>query len=354
MRVALVYDRVNKWGGAERILLALHELFPDAPLYTSVYDKEHAKWANVFDVRTSFLQKIPFAKSAHEYFALCMPLAFESFSFDEYDLVISITSEAGKGIITKPGTRHICYCLTPTRYLWSGFHEYFANRVFRFITSPVVSYLRAFDKVASNRPDAFIAISKEVQKRISMYYGKKSKIVYPPLAIYEGKNMTKKQVKPYFLVVSRLVTYKRVDLAIKACNELNLPLKIIGTGMEFRKLKLIAGANVEFLGSLTDEEVVEYYKGCQALLFPGIEDFGLTIVEAQQYGKPVIAYRGGGALETIVEGKTGLFFYPQTIKSLVYTLKRFKRRKFDPKVCVVQAEHFSKAHFQEAFLKEVL
>src|SRR3989338_8390229 len=192
MKVALVYDRVNKWGGAERVLLALHELFPDAPLYTSVYDRKKASWADVFDpsagsgqgIKTSFLQKIPFS-TRHELFAALMPLAFESFSFDEYDLVISVTSEAAKGIITKPKTMHICYCLTPTRYLWSGYNDYFKNPYFRFISKPLVSYLRFWDKIAAQRPDAYIAISKEVQGRIKKYYGRESTVIYPSVTLVD-------------------------------------------------------------------------------------------------------------------------------------------------------------------------
>src|SRR3990172_1252396 len=163
-KVAIVYDRVNKWGGAERVLLTLHEMFPDAPLYTSVYDEKNASWAKVFsNIYTSFLQKIPFAKGNHEFLAPLMPLAFESFNFNDYDLVISVTSEAAKGIITKSGTTHICYCLTPTRYLWSGYEEYFKNPILKFISKPFVSYLRMWDKIAANRPDKIIAISTEVK-----------------------------------------------------------------------------------------------------------------------------------------------------------------------------------------------
>src|SRR5579859_4545398 len=173
MKVALVYDRVNKWGGAERVLLALHDLFPDAPLYTSVYNAQKASWADVFVVKTSFLQRIPFASSRHEYLALFMPLAFEQFNFEEYDLVISFTSESAKGIITKPNTKHVCYCLTPTRYLWSGFDEYFINKLFKIIATPFVAYLKYWDTIASHRPDEYIAISREVQKRIQEFYIKK-------------------------------------------------------------------------------------------------------------------------------------------------------------------------------------
>ena len=167
MKVALVYDRINKWGGAERVLLALNKFFPGAPLYTSVYNPISAPWAKIFDIKVSFLQNFPFAQIHHEVYAPLMPMAFESFSFDEYDLVISLTSESAKGIITKPHTKHICICLTPTRYLWSGYNEYFTNHLIRFLSVPITNYLRFWDKVASSRPDSFVAISKEVQKRPS-------------------------------------------------------------------------------------------------------------------------------------------------------------------------------------------
>src|SRR5258708_777508 len=212
MKVALVYDRINKWGGAERILLALHEIFPEAPLYTSVYNSELAPWASIFTIKTSFLQKFPKASSHHEMLATLMPVAFESFSFDEYDLVISITSEAAKGIITKTTTKHICICLTPTRYLWSGYNTYFSKSVFKNISKPIVHYLKKWDRVAAQRPDAYIAISQEVQKRIKKYYGRDSVIIYPPLTIEsKGKKNPENQKQitdNYFLVVSRLVPYK--------------------------------------------------------------------------------------------------------------------------------------------------
>jgi hypothetical protein len=185
MKVAIVYDRVNKWGGAERVLLTLHEMFPEAPLYTSVYDPKGAHWAKAFPkIYTSFLQKFFLAKSNHEFYALLLPMAFESFNFDKYDLVISVTSEAAKGIITKPGTRHICYCLTPTRYLWSGYEEYFENRILRFVTKPFVNYLRKWDEIVAQRPDEIIAISTAVQERIKKYYNRESKIVFPPATAF--------------------------------------------------------------------------------------------------------------------------------------------------------------------------
>lgn len=369
MKVALVYDRVNKWGGAERVLLTLHKLFPDAPLYTSVYNPETAPWAKVFDpstpfdkaqskgsgqgVRTSFLQKFPFSTSFHEFYAILMPIAFESFNFDEFDLVISVTSEAAKGIITKPNTVHICYCLTPTRYLWSGYNDYFANPYLRFISKPAVSYLREWDKIAAKRPDIYVAISKEVQRRIKRYYGRESVVVYPPIdtafsALASSDKLDAR--RSYFLIVSRLVPYKKIDVAIRAFNKLKLPLKIVGTGSEQNYLNSISGSTIEFLGNLTDEQMVSYYRGCRALIFPGIEDFGLTILEAQSFGKPVIAFRNGGALETIIEGKTGEFFYPQNEEALIKKIKGFKSSKYDPLECIKNAERFSFERFKKEFM----
>jgi len=351
MKVALVYDRINKWGGAERVLLALHRLFPDAPLYTSVYDKKKAPWADVFDVRVSFLQKFPFAVR-HELYAPLMPLAFESFNFDGYDLVISVTSEAAKGILTKPQTKHVCYMLTPTRYLWSGYKEYFKNPILKLISKPVIWYLRRWDKIVSERPDEYIAISKEVKDRVAKYYGRKSTVVYPPADnIPSGEN--NKNTGNYFLIVSRLVSYKRIDLAIKAFNKLKLPLKIIGSGQQMRKLRQMAGPTIEFVGSLTDKELVSYYSECRALIFPGFEDFGLTIVEAQSFGKPVIAFRAGGALETIIEGKTGIFFNYQSAESLEEAVIKFNKLEFDPKDCIAQAQKFNFEQFKINFMKRI-
>lgn len=353
MKVALVYDRLNKWGGAERVLLALHELFPDAPLYTSVYNPKKASWAKKISVRTSFLQQFPYAPRVHEFYALLMPMAFESFSFDEFDLVISVTSEAAKGIITKPQTKHLCYCLTPTRYLWSGYEEYFSNSTLRFFAEPAVSYLRRWDTLASSRPDVFISISKEVQSRVKKYYGRESEVIYPPVALPGTKAQRYKgaeQAGDFFLVVSRLVPYKRIDLAIQACNMLEVPLKIVGSGVEEERLKRMAGPTVQFLGSLTDDELVGYYKQCKAVIFPGREDFGITAVEAMSFGKPVIAFKGGGVTETVIEGKTGTFFYPQTADALLKKIQDFDTLQANLHSLRAQAKKFSKEHFKRELL----
>lgn len=353
MKVALVYDRVNKWGGAERILLGLNKIFPDATLYTSVLNLDKAPWARTFkEIKTSFIQDFP-ASSFHEGYAALMPLGFENLSFDNYNLVISVTSEAAKGIITKPQTKHICICLTPTRYLWSGYDDYFKNPIFKIVSKPVVSYLRTWDKIASYRPDSYIAISREVKNRIRKYYGRDSKIIYPPLGLTLNYSQRKYSGEPYFLVVSRLVPYKRIDLAIKACNKLNLPLKIVGTGSDFLKLKIIAGKRVEFLGKLTDEELSYYYKNCKALIFPGMEDFGLVMVEAQSLGIPVIAYKGGGAIEIIKSGVTGEFFNKMDARSLEEVLANFNPARYNSALCIANAQKFSFENFKRNLLELV-
>lgn len=374
MKVALVYDRVNKIGGAERVLETLHQIWPKAPLFTAVYNPKTVPWAKKFKVVPSFLNKFPLAKTRHEAYPYLMPFAFESFSFDDYDVVISVTSEAAKGIITKPKTLHICYCLTPTRYLWSGYQDYFQNKTFRFLTKPIVSYLRSWDEIAAQRPDVYIATCENVKKRIKKYYGRNSEVIYPPVDIKKWRVRREEKgdlasnsrlLTPnsnFFLVVSRLVGYKKVNLAIEAFNHLGLPLKIIGIGTQMRNLKRKARKNIEFLGQLTDKELLGYYQRCQAVIFPQEEDFGLVPLEAQASGRPVIAFRKGGALETVIDPAksrrnvgiagqeaTGLFFTPQTPRALVRAVKQFEASQFKPQVCRQNAERFN----QERFKKEI-
>ncbi|MDP3998010.1 MAG: glycosyltransferase [bacterium] len=361
MRVAFIYDRVNKWGGAERILMALHEIWPEAPLYTSVYNHQTALWAKVFPkVIPSFVNNFPFA-IRHELYASLMPLAFESFTFDDYDVVISVTSEAAKGVITKPKTLHICYCLTPTRYLWSHYTDYFRGELFQWLTKPVVAYLREWDKIAGQRPDYYLAISENVRERIKKYYGRDSKVIYPPTGLATSRqslaiSLEDKRTRRYmldasgfFLVVSRLVPYKRIDIAIKAFNELGLSLKVVGIGSEMGKLRRMAKDNIEFLGELTDDALLRYYQECQALVFPQDEDLGLVSIEAQACGKPVVAFRGGGALETVIPGKTGEFFYPQTSSALIETVKIFKSSAYQADDCRKNAKIFDKEKFKARF-----
>lgn len=357
MKVSLVYDRINKFGGAERVLLALHKIFPEAPLYTSVYDKKSAPWADVFEVRTSFLQKIPLSKNAHESYPFLMGIAFESFNFDEFDLVISVTHEFAKAVITKPSTMHICYCLNPVGYLWDSYDDYFKSKPgwFKKITLPVIKYLRFYDKTISHRPDKYIAISETVQKRIKKYYGLNSIVAYPPVVINSASKG--ETFGSYFLVVSRLVPQKRVDIAVEVFNKLGLPLKIIGSGKEFKSLKSLSKPNIEFLGYLPDEEVAKYYSSCKAVIIPGVEDFNLVAVEAQAYGKPVIAYGKGGVTETVVEGVTGFFFHKQNAKELAQLVSKMiaskNLEKIDPKNCIKQAKKFGFERFQKELTEYV-
>jgi glycosyltransferase involved in cell wall biosynthesis len=362
MRVALVYDRVNKWGGAERVLLSLKKLFPRAPLYTAVYNPKTAPWAKDFEVIPSFLQKFPLARSRHEFYPWLTPLAFESFDFDQFDIVISITSAEAKGIITKPKTLHLCYCLTPTRYLWSGRFDYSRSPGFgaldflaRGSLRVLTPYLTKWDKVASQRPDYYLAISRNVQKRIKKYYHRDAEVIYPPVDLKKFKLSTinYQLTSNYFLVVSRLVPYKKIGIVVEAFNKLGWSLKIIGVGSQLNRLKKIAGPKIEFLGQLTDQELLRYYYSCQAVICLQEEDFGLVPLEAQACGKPVVSFKGGGALETIIEGKTGEFFYPQTPQALFKLLKRFRPQKYEPRDCRKNAAKFDQEVFIKKFKKEV-
>lgn len=348
MKVALVYDRVNKWGGAERVLLALHELFPEAPLFTSVYNRETAGWASVFNVKTSFLQNIPFAKNNHEYLAPLMPLAFENFDLQNYDLVISISSEAGKGVITNEKQKHIAYCLTPTRYLWSGHKNYFEPGIKTKLASPLISYLRAWDKVAAQRADQMISISTEVKSRVTKYYDRSSEIIFPPVETDIFAMLPRKNRKKHYLLVSRLVKYKKVDLAIRAFNKLNYPLVIVGTGREEAKLKKLAKKNIIFAGVVDDKKLAHLYSDAIALVFPQEEDFGIVAVEAQATGIPVIAFGRGGALDTVIPGETGIFFRKQKSYHLIEAVSQLDKIKFNRENIVEHAKTFSR----EVFLKK--
>lgn len=351
MKIALVYDRVNKIGGAERILTALNELYPEAPLYTLVYDKKRAAWAQGFKIHTSFLQKIPFARVFHEFFPILPIFAFEQFDFKRFDIVISVTSTEAKAIITGPQTLHMSYILTPTRYLWSHYWDYFQNKFLRILSLPAISIVRIWDYFVSSRPDVLIAISKESARRISKYYRRSSKVIYPPVDIkkFKVESLKLKDKEDYFLIVSRLVDYKRIDIAIEACNKLKLPLKIVGTGLARKKLESLAGPTVTFLGNLTDVDLTHYYQNCGALLTPQEEDFGIVAVEALAHGKPVIAYGAGGIKEIIIKGKSGEFFYPQTKEALIAALEKFAKKTYSSHFCTREAERFSKEHFKQEF-----
>lgn len=354
MKVAIVYDRVNKWGGAERVLLELHKIFPDAPLYTSIYDPKKAPWASVFPkVYTSFLNNIPILKNKHEAIGWLMPIAFETFDFRDYDLVISVTSEAAKGIITHPGTKHICYMLTPTRYLWSGYDDYFKNPLLRFVSKPPVVYLKRWDKIAANRPDVVVSISNDVADRVKKHYKRDSVIIFPPVTL-TGEKYTKKNRGKHFLRIGRIVPYyKKIDLVVEVFNELGHPLILAGRGSFEKKLKSISKNNIKFLGEVSDKKLINLYRDAKALVMPQKEDFGIVAVEAQSFGVPVIAYSEGGARDTVIDGVTGVLFKKQTNVSLARAIEKFQKIRFNRGALIRNARKFSFETFRDKLLKLV-
>jgi len=332
LRIALVYDWLDSQGGAERVLHVLAKLFPHADWYTSIVDAHHKA---EFSPETSFLQKIPYFNS-HRTLALPLyPLAFESFNFTGYDLVISITSSFAKGIITKPETRHLCYMLTPTRFLWVTPDEYL-SRPMQALIKPYITYLKKWDLQAAKRPDRFIAISQTVSERIRMFYEESSDIVYPPFDyIYWERHLRSASFKRfslpegYYLIVSRLKKYKKVDLAIQAFNKISQShLVIVGEGPEKAYLQSIAAGNIHFLGAVTDNELAYLYSHAKGFIMPQEEDFGYTSLEAQVCSCPVIAYNKGGATETVQHLKTGYLFPEQTPESLLEALENFSQHVY--------------------------
>lgn len=361
MRIAFVYDRVNKFGGAERVLLALHEIWPDAPLFTAVYNRQNASWADVFQVKTSFLRHIPVFSAKHEVLPLLTPLAFESFNFDGYDVVLSLTSAEAKNIVTKPTTFHVCYCLTPTRYLWSGYQEYIdepgvgvINPIARVLMKFFSPHLRQVDYIASSRPDMYIAISKEVAMRLCVYYRKKADVLYPPIDTKRFTVNNNSANGQYYLIVSRLVPYKKIDYVIAAFNKLKYKLIIIGNGIDRKRLESLADNNIQFIDNhLTDEKLCWYYQNCKALIFPGEEDFGLTSIEAQACGRPVIALGCAGVRETVISGITGEFYNKQTIQSLSDAVSRLVHKRYSPLRCRQNALRFSYEAFQLSMKEKI-
>ena len=350
MKVALVHDYLNQYGGAERVLQALSEIFPEAPIYTLIYDKKRTGY--VFSnkkIYTSFLQKIPFAKSYHRAFLLLMPLGIEQFDLSSYDLVISDSASYAKGIITLPSTVHICYCHTPIRYAWDDSYRYIKEfgypSFFKKIIPFFLNYIRIWDVQASKRVDYFIANSKFVKRRIKKYYRRKAEVIYPP--VETKKFFISNSNKDYFLMVGRFLPYKRFDLAISVFNKLKLPLKIVGDGPEKSKLKKLALPNIEFLGLVSDEKLAKLYSNCKALIFPQEEDFGIVALEAMASGRPVIAYKGGGVLETVKEKETGIFFEEQTEESLMEAIRNFKESDFNPELIRNHSLKFDKEIFKQ-------
>ncbi|MGH2514546.1 MAG: glycosyltransferase, partial [Ktedonobacterales bacterium] len=355
MRIALVHDYLNQMGGAEKVLLTLHDLFPQAPIYTSIYDPKRVdRRFRTMDIRTSFMQRLPLVKRHHQPFLPLYPQAFERMDLRAYDLVISDSSAFAKGIVTRPEALHICYCYTPMRWAWN-YEEYVERerlgRIARTLLPPFVTWLRQWDYATAGRVDYFVAISPSVAARIAKFYRRESAFIPPP--VDTSHFYVAPQHEDYFLIVSRLVPYKRIDLAVKAFSMLGLPLRIIGTGRDEKRLRRMASKNIEFLGRLPDDEVRAQMARCRAFIFPGEEDFGLTPVEAMASGRPVIAYGAGGALASIVEGGTGLFFYQQTPEALAEVVMSFRDEYFDPQAIRRHAEEFDTNRFLRRFTQFV-
>jgi len=355
MKVALVHDYLNQMGGAERVVLAFHEIFPDAPIYTSIYDPKRVDPAfQKMDIRTSFMQKFPLVTKYHQPYLPFYPFAMEKLDLRGYDLVLSSSSAFAKGVITKPETMHICYCHTPMRWCWN-YDEYVEReqlgKVARSILPFMITGLRTWDQTSAMRVDYFIANSPAVAERIQKYYRRQAVIIPPPVDASRFSFDPAAQPEDYFLIVSRLIPYKRIDLAIEACNRLHLPLVIIGSGRDEARLKKLAGPTIRFLGRLSDAEVLSYYKHCRAFLFPGEEDFGITPLEAQASGRPVLAYGAGGALASVVDGVTGIFFHQQTVESLANALASFNEWAYDPQTIRNHALEFDMPRFHRRILQ---
>ena len=347
-KIALIHDYLISYGGAEKTFKVLTEIFPQAEVYTLFYNPNVLNKLKIGagkKIRTSFLQKFPkFFRKHYQLLLPFMPIAAETLDFRDFDIVISSSHSFAKGIITRPKTTHICYCYSPTRYLW----DQTRSRSF-------LHYFRIWDRQAAERVDKFISISKTVQQRIKKYYKKDSVVIYPPVKIFNFQFSIFKPKKEFYLIVSQLRKYKRIDLAIDAFNKLGLELVIIGEGTERKKLQRKAKKNIKFLGWQPDEVVKKYYKNCTAFIFPGEDDFGIAPVEAMSWGKPILAYRRGGATETIVEGKTGEFFDWQNSAVLADGIRRLRLNmpKYNPKTIRRQAEKFSRERFEKEFLKFV-
>jgi len=332
MKIALVHDYLVQYGGAERVLEAFAEIFPYASIYTIVYDKEAMH--GVFDgkrIHTSYLQKFPFARKKHRLFPLLMPIAIEQFDFSAYDVVLSDSSSYAKGIITGPDTLHICYMHTPMRYAWDDCQKYTSDfnmpRFFKKMVPFAMNYIRLWDKVSADRVDIFLSNSNFVSKRIKKYYRKDSTVIHPPVSI--DKFQASPQNDGYYLMVGRLIAYKKHNIAIEAFNKSGLPLKIIGRGPEMKRLQKMAKGNIEFLGRVPDDDLPKYYSKCKAFIFPQEEDFGIVAIEALASGKPLVAYRGGDIPEHMEDGKMGVFFEEQTSQAVTEAVDRIEKMEFD-------------------------
>ena len=346
MKIAIVHDWLTNMGGAEQVVINFNQIYKDAPIYTTFYNPNNldSKLRDL-DVRTSFLQKDKMVTNHKKYFPL-MPLAFKKFDLGKYDVVLSSSSCCAKGVKAKNGI-HICYCHTPMRYAWGKKEDYVKNMniIKKTMVNCLLFLMRKWDKKSSKRVDYFIANSSEVQKRIKKCYNRESVVINPPVRcnLFNISDID----GDYYFIVSRLVPYKRFDLAVKACSELGKKLVIIGDGTEKEDLMKMSNGNVIFMGKQPDDVVKKYMSECKALLFPGEEDFGITPVEAMACGRPVICYGKGGVLDTVIDGKTGVYFEEQTVESLKKAILKFEKMKFDKKEIRKRELEFDEPVFQQ-------
>ncbi len=328
-KVALVFDWMTTFGGAERVNLVLHKMFPKAPIFTSIYDESKQNGFEKAKIHTSFIQNLPFAKSKHQLYLTMMPYAYELFDLSEFDIVISSSHACAKGVITKPETLHACYCHSPMRYAWDNWHSYIdqynMNPILKYLGRKRIHKIRMWDRLSAERVDKFIANSSTTQQRIEKYYRRNSEIIHPMIDFDSYEPSPKS--KGYFLAVGRLTPYKKFDLIVETFNKLKLPIKIVGTGIQEKELREKANDNIEFTGFVSEEQLKKLYAEAEALIFPQLEDFGITPLEAMASGRPVIAYKKGGALDTVVANKTGVFFNKQTPTQLKAAIEKFLANK---------------------------
>jgi glycosyltransferase involved in cell wall biosynthesis len=335
MKLALVHDWLNQIGGAEDVLATLVEQYSDSPIYTSIYAPDimpdvYQTW----DIRTLWMDKLPAIYRHHQPYLPFYPVAWSGLQLDDVDVILSNKSGFCHGVgFDASKTVHVCYCLAPTRYVWQ-LDAYIAReglgKVAQMGLRPLIAMMKRWDYNAAQKVTHFIAISTEIQERIQRYYERDSVVIYPPVDTERFKPVAQDEVEDYFLVVSRLIPYKRIDLAIEAANRLGVKLKIGGRGRDIERLQSLAGENVEFLGFVPDEELPHLMAKAKAFIFPGLEDFGITPVQSQAAGRPVIAFEGGGALDTVLAGKSGEHFAEQTVESLVEVMRDFDAQKYDP------------------------
>lgn len=354
-RIALVFDWMTNQGGAEKVNLLLHRMFPTAPIFTSIFNKKNLPGFEKAEIHTSFIQKLPFAKKRHQLYLNFMPYAYEQFDLSNFDIVISSSHACAKGIITKPETLHVCYCHTPMRYAWDNWQTYIkdykANPLLKHFAKKSMHKLRMWDRLSAERVDYFLANSETTKKRISKYYKKSSTVLNPPIKVSGYK--ISENTKGYFLAVGRLIPYKKFDLLVETFNQIGLPLKIAGTGIMERELRAQAKENIDFLGYVNDRELKTLYSEAEALLFPQLEDFGLTAVESMAAGRPVIAYGKGGSLDSVIDGKTGILFDEQTPESLKDAIEKYQRNKSDfiPLEIRKHAENFDQKVFEKRLME---